>query len=435
MKKLLLLALLTSACASSGSKPIVPPSVETIRTVATIVETESHSAVVGAECKIQIDVAPGIVDGTTSDTGYVSWQVPGRIESTNILCSKPDFDDLTVAVTLPKDQNIQLPNVTMTQPHVDPRGFSLEQLAAVRGALFTARYPLPWGPRPSDPSNIINIGEVFGLANKADRTLVFDSYKSRGYTHAAMGPWLPDADQNYHGIYPNHNWTFDQFLDQLQELWDNGLTPIVFIKPDNWSCGQLEGLTQFYSQARAQKLVRFKVAGGWEPSKGTSNAEWACWLGWGQRVLPNAVSAIHMEADFDAPGNNDDFTPGQPNFIGMPEAWNRVAPFLHLYLIQSGGYVFGGDQTPSDSFKQSFCALFGGRAGIQDRFTNGYAGWPTSSAWGVGKPIRAIAGEYASFGDFWNNWPEATARTLGDLAMSCGAYGYMDGGTVAVPVR
>jgi hypothetical protein len=187
----------------------------------------------------------------------------------------------------------------------------------------------------------------------------------------------------------------------------------------------------------------------------TSNAEWVRWQQWGQRVLPNALRLIHMAPDFDAPGNDIDFTEynplvynsdgsidhnrsvKNPLFIGMPEAWKRVAPYLHGYLMQNGGYAMSRAIVPSDQFKRDFCALFnpaGGRESIASRFARGVGGWPMSSAWGPGKGMLLFAGEYAAYISYWADAPEKFSVALGDLAMSCGAAGYMDGGSVAVPV-
>jgi hypothetical protein len=317
---------------------------------------------------------------------------------------------------------------------IDPAAVPLEELAAIRGAMWTARHPMRTGPRPNQPSNILALPAL--PAEPADvRDAALRAYAARGYTHGVIGAWQPQAFSPYHDVYPQQRLTFDQYLDALQEFWDRGIKPVVFIKPDGWSCTQLESLTTYYSQPRAQRLVRIQVAGGWEPSKDTPNAEWVCWLQWGRRVLPNALSLIHMEADVDVPGNAAD-----RNSLGIAGSWNRVAPLVHGYLVQNAGYVHGGNPQPSAEFIRNFTDQFRlnpkpGRGSLMDRFTWGYAGWPTSSAWGEGQRVRVYAGEYAAYADFWRDWPERFARQLGDLAMTAGADGYLDGGTVAVPVR
>lgn len=316
----------------------------------------------------------------------------------------------------------------------DPATVPLEQLAAIRGAMWTARHAMRAGPRPSQPSNILALPAI-ATEPAAARDAAWRAYTGRGYTHGVIGAWQPQPYSPYHDVYPQQNLTFDQYLDVLQSFWDHGITPVVFIKPDGWSCRQLESLTPHYSQPRAQRLVRIQVAGGWEPNKNTPNAEWACWLQWGRRVLPNALSLIHMEADVDVPGNADD-----QKTLGNAGSWNTVAPLVHGYLVQNAGYVYGESERPSAEFLKNFTDQFRlnpkpGRGSLMDRFTWGYAGWPTSSAWGQGKRVRVYAAEYAAFANFWWDWDERFARQLGDAAMAAGADGYLDGGTVPVPVR
>ena len=340
-------------------------------------------------------------------------------------------------------------------PHVDPSAIPLRELARIRGAMWTARLDVDYGPRPHQPTNIIATTSLH-LYPPAERQRIYAALRSRGYTHAVSGPWFPGGDQGYHAQYPERAITWDEYLDLLQELWDAGLAPVVFCKPDNWTAAQLETLTAYYAQPRAQRLVRIAVPGGWEPSMDTSNAEWVRWVSWGARVLPNALRLIHMAPDFDAPGNDLDFTEynprvfnvdgsvdlarsvRNPHYIGMAKAWANVAPYLHAYLMQNGGYASGRDVVPSDQFKRNFCALFnpaGGRESIASRFQRGVAGWPTFSAWGAGQGMWLYAGEYAAYISYWQDAPEQYSMQLGDLAMSCGADGYLDGGSVPVPVK
>src|SRR5262245_61407086 len=151
---------------------------------------------------------------------------------------------------------------------LDPASVSLEDLAAVRGAMWTARYPMRTGPRPGRLTNILALAAIGGEA-PADRDKALRAYAARGYTHGVVGAWQPDGFSPYHDVYPKQHPTFDQYLDLLQEFWDHGIMPVVFIKPDGWSCAQLEALMPYYAQSRAQKLVRIQVAGGWEPSADT----------------------------------------------------------------------------------------------------------------------------------------------------------------------
>lgn len=314
---------------------------------------------------------------------------------------------------------------------VDPSTWTRGQILAVRGALFTARYPLPYGPRPNDPSNILNVASTF-LLGQAERAKALQAYTDRGYTHAAMGPWIPSYDQNYHGIYPNWTPTFDQYLDAIQELADAGIKAACFIKPDDWSIDDLDRyILPAYRTARAQQVIRLAVPMGWEPGLGTSNAEYVAAFTLLRQALPQACLQVHMVADFDAPGNNDDLTPGLPTYIGNAGCWQRLAGAgLDAYFCQVGGYWRDQSEVPTPHFLASFTNHW---IDQHRRFYEGYAGWPTHND--RGQQIRVIYAEGASYPDFNYNWNETYARQLGDLAMSSGADGYLDGGTVSVPVK
>lgn len=407
-------------CATVPLTPSLPSFVNV--GCGTVTEKGTGAQVNGATCTL------GGVQNITNANGYALLiNVPTGVQTLSV--TAPDYVPYTGRYDILVNTNLP---VALERAHVDPSTFTLEQIAAVRGSMWTARYPMPWGPRPGKADNILSIGAVINYPNLADRVAVYKAYTSKGYTHAAIGAW---SAEGYHGQYPVPAMTFDQWLDFHQELYDNGIIPATFIKNDNMTCAELEEkLTPLYSQPRAQKLVRLAGPGGWEPSKDTPNSEWVCWMKWGARVLPNAVRFIHMEADFDAPGNNDDFTPNQPKFIGMAKAWANLAPYLHLFFNQVGGYVFGGSEVPTQEFLNNYCALFKGSASLTDRFQRGYAGWPTFSAWPSGG-IRVIASEYAAYADYWKNWDEKYAQQIGDHAMLCGAAGYLDGGTLPVPLK
>jgi hypothetical protein len=154
-------------------------------------------------------------------------------------------------------------------------------------------------------------------------------------------------------------------------------------------------------------------------------------LQWAREVLPDALVGIHMVADQDAPtGGNDYLIPGWTNGT----AWQAVAPYTHLWLVQNAGYVNGGTPVPSPDFVRNFTEQFNPmvRGSLAFRFASGYAGWPTNSAFGPGVPLKLIAGEYASFQDFWANWPESEAQKLGDGAIQSGAVGAFDGCRLAI---
>jgi hypothetical protein len=319
-------------------------------------------------------------------------------------------------------------------PHVDPASWTWQQLAAIRGAMWTARANLPMGPRPNQDSNILNIGGVAAYLNAGiDPDRVFAPYVARGYTHADVGP-LPMGEGGYHRQYPDtvdYRQNPDAFCDILQMYWDRGIAPVWFAKPDNWTVADLDnrGLTSIYSSPRFRKLVRIVVDRGWEPSQDDSNRTYVEGYEWGWRVFPDALHCIHMTADFDAPGNNEDLTPGQPGYIGNAGCWYNVVPYLHLWLVQNYGYIGGGDQIPTPTFIRNFGDQFDAdvRGSLANRFERGYAGWPTFSAWGQGVGLKCIAGEFAATADYHWNWPEEEARKLGDIAMARGAWGSLDG--------
>jgi hypothetical protein len=75
-------------------------------------------------------------------------------------------------------------------------------------------------------------------------------------------------------------------------------------------------------------------------------------------------------------------------------------PFIHGWLTQSAAFADANghgdpnhpEKTNFDNWQDNFrCAV---SYSYCNRFHNGYAGWPTFSAWGNGKPIRVYAGEY-----------------------------------------
>jgi len=328
----------------------------------------------------------------------------------------------------------------LTPSHVDPSGIPLEELAAIRGAMWPQagiQVPdLPFGPRPGTPENIMATDFIACYA-PSDRMRIIQELKRRGYTHVVMGP-LVDSD-GYHGQYCVHDWRndWDTFLDMAQLFWDNGLKPIVFIHPDGWSLADTKTLTPLLAQPRAQKLLRIVVPSGWEPTKyGWSSCTWAGYAQWARETLPNALVLIHTVSDVDAPVGTDSLCDdnNKPNGAG----WSRVAPFIHGWLVQNGPYRSSPSQDPS--LARNFAAQFmenGDGAtlhGIVWHFAHGIDGWPTTSAWG-NQRIRVYNGENTAYSGYWQNMPEDSRTPWGDLAVQSGADGYLDGGTVPVPVK
>lgn len=302
--------------------------------------------------------------------------------------------------------------------HVDPSSFPFGDLARVRGAMWSARLAVPFGPRPGRPDNVIATA-YFDAYSPADQTRIIAALKLRGYTHVVVGP-LVDVG-GYHHQFPPHDWrgaAFDRFLDQLQTFWDNGLDPVVFIHPDGWTFERTrDEFTPLLKTERAQRLIRIVVPSGWEPTRhGWSSCTWSAFADWARQTLPNALVLIHTVADADAPSGSD----ARCRDASAADAWARVAPHIHGWLIQNGPFTTApvGDSALARGFAAHFRAN------------------PTrDSAWGPGVPILLYAGEQTAYSSYWKDLPEAASRAWGDLAMAAGADGYLDGGTVDVPRR
>lgn len=327
---------------------------------------------------------------------------------------------------------VQLPVVI--NPHVDPASWSMERLLNIRGAMWTARCNVPFGPRPNQDDNIMAMDYFEWMPADAQQRMLDKSANVYKHTHAVTGP-LIDRD-GYHGKYPTQTEVptqqqFDAYLDGLQRWWDVGIAPIHFCHVDGMTDpSEMDALDALYRQPRAQQLLRIVVYTGWEPWKyELTSAQWVAWLRRGADVFPNAVRLIHTTADTDAPTGGDD---DKTLVGGNATAWRNAVPYLHGWLIQNGGYLDldnrNASEVPSAAFVRNFTAQFDasqGRASIKARFVNGVGGWPTTSA--NGGPLRVYAAEWASYRDFWNNWSEEQARLLGDKALAAGADGVLDG--------
>jgi len=330
----------------------------------------------------------------------------------------------------------------LASTRVDPSTIPLAELARIRGAMWSARLDLPFGPRPGRPDNIIATA-YFDNYSTADQARIIAALKDRGYTHVVVGPLVDTG--GYHGQFRPHDWrggAFDRFLDQLQTFWDGGLAPIVFIHPDGWTFERTrDELTPLLRQDRAQRLIRIAVPTGWEPTRhGWSSCTWAAFAEWGRQTLPNALVLIHTVSEADAPagadGRCDDNRNTNPT--GNAGAWARVAPRIHGWLIQNGPYHTAPDGDPR--LARNFAAQFAADGDGADRHSiawhfKGPGGWTRDSAWGRDIPILLYAAEHTAYASYWKNLPEASSRPWGDLAIAAGADGYLDGGTVDVPRR
>jgi hypothetical protein len=329
--------------------------------------------------------------------------------------------------------------------HVDPMKFSLNELAAIRGAMWPQAGPnlkLPYGPRPYQPDNIVATDFLWDYPADLRMDIVKD-LAGRGYKNAVVGP-IVDSD-GYHGVWTPNDWRtkFDQFLDMHEFLWDNGLNPITFIHPDGWTLEQTKELTPLFQSERAQRLIRIVVPTGWEPTRyGWSSNTWMMFCQWARELLPNALVLIHTVADTDAPVGTDEN--GDDNGKPNGEGWARVAPYLHGWLIQNGqnGGSYSSGPAAQPGLAYNFGAQFDtGAAGAATHspawhFANGISSWPVGSAWGPNIRIRLYNAECTSFCAFWqdpNPISEPDRCAWGDLAMANGAHGYLDGGTAPVP--
>jgi len=306
--------------------------------------------------------------------------------------------------------------------------YSLEQRAQIRGSMWTARGPLPWGPRPYQPDNIITI-DYYEHFSASDQDLILDLYaKQRRYTSAPMGPMV---DPGYHGQLPASEFRSNPrpYFEAAAKLERAGVKVIHFVRPDRdaaglaWTVDDLDReLGPVFRSAEAQALMH-TVCLGWEPGPRYfyNNDWWVEMCQWMARTFPKALRLIHMVSDCDAPVGRDDDWRGITNGQG----WANVAPYIHGFLAQYGGYVEG--QSVGEFIPNIQHAI----RDLKRRFaTGGPDGtWPRSSAWGDGQPIRVYAGEYAAYRSYWENSPESESVQIGDAAMAVGADGFLDGGT------
>ncbi len=301
-------------------------------------------------------------------------------------------------------------------------GLTTDALRKIRGSLFTARGAVPMGPRPNQPDNIISWGEYANGHYQQDAAdICFQVWAQRRYTHAAVGPFI---DPGYHGQVPPFDFRADPdaVVSRLETMLSRGIIPVGFIGPDNWTLDQMRTLEPIFRQPRWQAALKLIVPMGFEPSKDTPNATYVDWFRWAGDVFPQALIYYHSPSDFDAPGNNDDLTPGTSKWIGPAECWRRVAPYLHGFLGQYGPFEHGPTHPDEQEHVIEFQKLF-----KDNRFKTGYAGWPTFSKWGAHVPLDYHAAEYCSYSAWWQNLPESACRAWGDVAMGAGASGAFDG--------
>jgi len=326
-----------------------------------------------------------------------------------------------------------------TKPaHKDPADWTDAELLVIRGAL-NIKITAPYGPRPGQPDNMASTNAPW-IYTPEQRKAIRDGYKARGYTHGPVGPFV---DPGYHGQIPGVDirqpGAADQIADLLQEFWDDGICPVVFIQVDGWTLGQMRTLEPVFRSDRWQRLCRV-VCNGFEQqgSKyGWSNQDYINWLSWLRDVFPNAKRLLHTVDGIEAPvGNGDDTSkPGMSN----GQCWSRVTPLIHGWLHQSSvlfpagvnGALGPNHVDPNGDGRTDEAHWFdlwdaSKPWSFTSRFRHGTAGWPTTSA--NGGPLKVYAGEYYSFALWWANASEDFARDHGQRAVQLGADGYFDGG-------
>lgn len=318
---------------------------------------------------------------------------------------------------------------------IDPWNYPIDKLTKIRGSLWTARCNLPMGVRPNQDDNIL-ASDFIESYSPSDRVKIYEALKKRKYTHIPVGSFI-DIDA-YHGQYTpvdiRNAGESDRIAGIMKEVYANGIIPVFFLSPDNYTLDQMVNeLEPIFSQKIWQDLIRIVIPSGWEPSQDRSNQTYVDFFKWAERVFPKKdsngvgiIQGLHMTADFDCPGNNDDLTPSSPSYIGMAKCWENVSKYLHLYFIQNGPY---GVPVKADPVTfTNFCNQFKDVSGsLWQRFNKGYAGWPTSSKFGNGIPIKLVAAEFCSYTCYWQNFPESDAQDYGQGALDSGAYGVMDG--------
>jgi len=409
-----------------------------MRAVAIVVYSEAGQPVPDAACWMQTTQTDWLT-GTTGADGVLTWpEVPAGLSFSHLKVEAEGYVPLDVSIVLDAhNQQVRIglgydpdvPNAILlpglTPAHFDPSTLTLEQLAQVRGAMWTARCNVSFGPRPYQDSNILALN-YYHLYGDGERQQMLAAYLQRGYTHGVCS--VPLDEGGYHHMWPSQDYPlaqerWDAFLDSVQERCDAGIWGNVFFAipdelqdyPERW--GELE---PFFLQERAQRLLRIAIL-AWEPLK--PSAWWVNGSQWLARVFPKALRGLHFTPDHDAPGIGGELMP-DGSIMGNDEMWRRVAPYIHIFPHQSKQFEDGeaGYQSWLENWNPAV------RGSYPDRFDNGYAGWPTFSAWGY-RGILAFPAEYLAWWCTNQNEPEATAQRWGDGAISAGARGYLDGGT------
>lgn len=364
-------------------------------------------------------------------SGYTVRPHPESYGPEHVMCDDAE-------VTLVCDPVVVAPVVKQPEDYTDA------EVAKIRGSMFTARGPVPFGKRPGSPDNVISFVSVASREyDDATAAMCIRAYQDRKYTHAPVGAFVRGT---YHGQMPgasiaDFHRDQDLIADRLEQMWAGGIIPVAFLSPDNWTLDQMKDFEPVFRSERWQRLIRIVVPKGYEFSQSDSLQNVCDFFDWAADVFPRALRCLHMVSNCDAPGNDADFerynptnpATGQQEGPGWGPIWHRIAPKMHIWLIQNGpigqGTSFGTYPHEDPENFKNFCDQFRPdvRGSLADRFHNGYAGFPKGSAWGPSTPIKLVAAEFFSHQAWHFNAPEEAAMLWGDGALAAGADGVFDG--------
>lgn len=310
----------------------------------------------------------------------------------------------------------------------------IEKLRTWRGAISTVLAPMPCGPRPHQPDNVVFTAQIDSPCwDAAARKIAFDAYRKHGYTHWVMGPMVQTG---YHGRYPDTDWRKDpdKFFDRVEEVWREIGPPGIFTIPDNGVCAtgsdvDVECLERefghIYRSPRAQRLFRI-VLGQWEP---------CCWSpethGKVAKLLeswfPHAIRAIHLQSNYVAPCTGDDMK--QRGWKSAAQCWDAAHMELWHQVWLQESWTFLAEpwavdplRTPEEQFVYNLWDA-------ERRIRQGHDDYRPRSSWGPGVPLDIIAFEYASYAVTPDPSKASWAIDWGRLALGVkGIRGFGDGG-------
>ena len=401
-------------------KPPVPPPAEPEFLEARL-STWLDGVLTFTNAVLVLDLAPetpivGIPD--TVDKGRVLFKVPYKFRETGaqVTISADGYrvwSDRRL-VTANMDDVVLVP----IPKHFDPSGISLEELAMIRGGMWTKmpfNMPATLVVPPGGQPRAHDIAATDFLWNYTDEerlrmvTYLADECK---YSHCEVGP-VVDSD-GYHGTWQPRNWiespaAWDAWMDMHQYLWDHKLAPVSFIVPDGWSLERAKReITPYLLTERAQKLIRIAVI-AWEPGGDYtwSSYTWAGFAQWLGECLPNALILMHNAAKGDgsapdgpvggdAAGTDENNDPQHEGANNVGIGWQRVAPHIHGWLIQTGNYSGPITKAYKDNVPlnaEEWGAMFRsdnvGAAyhSINWHLVHGVSAWPTYSKWPDRRPV------------------------------------------------